>query len=379
MQLKKINPIIQWWVTPKLPYHDIFELPLLINKSKFAQYHQIFSQWVIHPIKRRMARLYLKILQATTNIKVIGITGSAGKTTTKEMLYSILKLEAPTVCTRTFIDPVYNIPNTILKTPPGTKYLILEMGVEYPNEMDYYLWLAKPDVGVITNIFPTHLEFLEDINGVLKEKSKLVMSLNKNDTAILNSNDQLLKTLKPKSKIIWFQNSGNPIERNASAARAVAESLEISDRVITKGLASYESPVHRLSLIRLKNGAFVLDDTYNSNPEALSSTLKYFVNIAGKNKKIAVLGDMKELGGYEEKLHRKIGKEISSLGFSAVIGVGKPIKYLIEEVGKNAKTLVVAKQEDVMQYLKPYLQKGSYILIKGSRSIGLDKLVDKLV
>src|SRR4030042_677120 len=192
----RINPIVRWWVTPKLPYHDIFELPLLINKSAASRYWHIFSRWVIHPIKRRAARWYLRLLQKYSGIVVIGITGSAGKTTTKEMLFSILKKQDKTVCTRTYLDPVYNIPNTILTTPFGTKYLILEMGVEYPGEMDFYLWLAKPDIGVITNIFPTHTEFMGNIDGVFKEKGKLVLRLPKSGVAVLNSGDKKLKSLE---------------------------------------------------------------------------------------------------------------------------------------------------------------------------------------
>lgn len=368
MRLKN-NKFVELWVTSKFP------------EVHYSDNVGWFKFWIANPVKRWMSKYYLELLQKFTNIKVIGITGSAGKTTTKEMLAAIFKLDGKTIYSPANIDPIYNIPNTILRTPFGTKYLILEMGVEYPMEMDFYLWLAKPNIGVITNIFPTHLEFMKDVNGVFHEKSKLVLSLNKDDTAVLNSNDNLLKSLKPniKSKIIWFQNTGTPFDRNASAAEAVAKSLGISEKVISSGLKSYESPKHRLSLIKTKSGAFVLDDSYNSNPEALSSTIKYFVKIAGKNKKIAVLGDMKELGKFEENFHRQAGREISKLGFAAVIGVGDPIKYLVSEVGKGAKTNIVPNQEMVFPLLNPYLKKGNYILIKGSRSIGLDKVVDALV
>lgn len=381
MQQNRVNPIIQWWMTPKLPHHDIYDLPLLINKSKQAKYQHLFSQWLVHPIKRRLARLYLKFLQLTTDIKVIGITGSAGKTTTKEMLYSILKQNSRAVCTRTFIDPVYNIPNTILSTPVGAKYLILEMGVEYQGEMDFYLWLAKPDIGVITNIFPTHLEYFGDVKGVLNEKQKLVMALSKDGTAVLNSGDKLLSTLKTKlkSKVVWFPFSEDQNLLNADAATKVAENLGIPKNEIIKGLKEYQSPVHRLSLHKLKNGAYLLDDSYNSNPGALSATLKYFNKISGKNNKIAVLGDMKELGKFERKFHSELGKEVSRLNFSAVIGVGAAVKYLLNEVKNGAKVYSVQNQKDVMPILKEYLIKDNFILIKGSRSIELDKVVDALI
>ena len=381
--MKKINPIIQWWVTPKLPYHDVFELPLLIDKSKFAKFQHLFSQWIIHPIKRRLARLYLKLLQKFTDIKVIGITGSAGKTTTKEMLFSILRQQAPTVCTKTYLDPVYNIPNTILKTTPGTKYLILEMGVEYPGEMDFYLWLAKPDVGVITNVYPTHLEFLGDEDGVLAEKSKLVLDLDKTGIAVMKSDDKKLKKLKSKikAKVVWFKGDENQLVEDGYIAGTIADSLGVTKTKIFEGLKKYKKPEHRLNFIKLSNGTVILDDSYNSNPQALLSTLKLFIKNAGKNNKIAILGDMKELGKYEEKLHRDVGKVISKYDFQVVVGVGESIKYLLDEIDKGnnyTKTVHVKSLGEALPFVKEYFINGNFVLIKGSRSIGLDKLVDAL-
>ena len=340
--------------------------------------NKTIKRWIIHPIKRRIAKLYLLILRKFTEIKVIGITGSAGKTTTKEMLASILKLEDKTIYTVANIDPVYNIPTTILRCSPRTKYLILEMGVEYPGEMDFYLWLAKPDIGVITNIFPTHTEFLKDIEGVLEEKSKLVKSLSKNNFAVLNKTDSRLKSLENKieAKIIWFNGE------NSNAARKVAEIFGVSSENIKKGLENYDRPKHRYEIIKHKSGAVIFDDSYNSNPEALLVTLKKFNELAGNNTKIAVLGDMLELGSLEEKEHRRVGKEIAKSNFSAVLGVGKATRFLLDEIKEgfnNTKTYHFQKAEDVLPEINSLLTKRSYVLIKGSRSIGLDWIIDKLV
>lgn len=376
--MKKINPIISWWVTPKLPVQDVFELPLLMNRSLLAKSVHIISQWLVHPIKRRLARWYLKILQRFTNIKVIAVTGSAGKSTTVQIISSILSGSAKTLSTPPSIDPIYNVPNTILKCRPGIKYLVLEMSVEYPGEMDYYLWLARPDVGVITNIFPTHTEFLGSADGVLKEKSKLVLSLPKNGTAVLNGEDSRLKSLegKIKARIVWF------IGENSDTARSVAKIFGVAENDIESGLKNYIHPKHRLEMIKLKSGAVVLDDSYNSNPEALLATLKKFNVLAGKNTKIAVLGDMKELGKIEESEHRRAGREIAKSGFDAVIGVGSLVKFLLDEVVKNSKgtkTFLFPTEEGVISALKPLLNKRVYVLIKGSRSVGLDKVVSRLV
>jgi UDP-N-acetylmuramoyl-tripeptide--D-alanyl-D-alanine ligase len=147
------------------------------------------------------------------------------------------------------------------------------------------------------------------------------------------------------------------------------------------GLKMSQRPKHRLSFFRSPTGTVVLDDSYNSNPEALLSTLKLFVKKAGDNNKIAVLGEMKELGKFTEKFHRDIGKVIAKQNFQAVIGVGGSMRYLIDEInkGNNYTKAVFAKDlGDAIPTIKLYLIKDNYLLIKGSRSIGLDKLVDSL-
>lgn len=382
MQQQKINPVVQWWMTPKLPAHDIFELPLLQNKSGWGKFIHLFSQWFVHPIKRRLARFYLRLLQRFTDIDVIGITGSAGKSTTSQMIYSILGRSGRTVATIPGLDSVYNIPNTILRTPWGTKYLILEMSVEYPGEMDYYLWLAKPNIGIITNIFPTHLEFLDSIDGVLKEKGKLILNLPKDGVAILNIGNPYLKLLAKKisSKILWFKADPDPIIQNSLAAKAVGLYLGVGSELINKGINNYKKPPHRLDIIRLKNGAVVLDDTYSSNPQSAITTLHYFNRIA-KGKKIAVLGDMLELGKYDESAHRELGREIVKSNFEVVVGVGKSAKFLIDEVNKKSKktkTYLFSDTESATNKVKSLVQKNVSILVKGSRSIGLDRLIAKL-
>lgn len=366
---EKINPILGFWVTPKLPAIHLSDKVSFINKYFF------------HPVKRRIAKYYLAILKSTTNIKVIAITGSAGKTTTKEMLASILSLEGKTVFSKANIDPVYNIPTTILKVSPGTKYLILEMGVEYPGEMDFYLWLAKPDIGIITNIFPTHTEFLKDIKGVFEEKSKMVRSLEKGKIAILNSSDKYLLNLsgKLKAKIIWYKSVKNPFDSNALAAETCAVQLGAGKDIIKEGLEKYQNPPHRLEIIRHKSGSVILDDSYNSNPWAAISTLEYFNGFA-KGKKIAVLGDMLELGSYDEEGHRLLGREVAKSKFDTVIGVGKSSAFLIEEINKlsKTKTILIGTWQEALPKVRKLLGRGTYVLVKGSRSIGLNKLVDSL-
>ena len=364
--MKKVNPIVQWWMTPKLPYHDIFEFPLLMNRSWLGKLLHFLPHWIIHPVKRRLARLYLKALKRFTDIKVIGVTGSAGKSTTVQMISSILGSLGRTVATPPSIDPIYNVPNTILRCAPGTKFLILEMSVEYPGEMDFYLWLAKPDIGVITNIFPTHTEFLKDQEGVLREKSKLVLNLEKDGIAVLNKGDERLKNFagKVEAKVVWFEGG------NDDCASVVGRLLGAGSTDIKKGLKDYERPKHRYEIIKHESGAVIFDDSYNSNPEALLETLRKFNKLAGENIKVAVIGDMLELGDLAISQHKRIGKGIKKYNFEKVFGVGKLTKYMTSDNFDS--------WEKVVPHLNEYLKPKNYILVKGSRSIGLERVVLKL-
>jgi len=375
MQLK--IKLKNWWFTPEFP-----DVHIKVKKGSGVRVY--FSKWIFQPPKRWLAYIYLKFLRRYFGLKVIGVTGSAGKTTTKEMIGSILRLKAPTVWTKENIDPVYNLPDTILRTGLRTKYLVLEMGVEYPGEMDFYLWLAKPDIGVITNIFPTHTEFLGSIDGVLKEKSKLVLNLGKNSFAVLNKEDLRLRKLTQnlKAKIVWFGSKDDPLKQNSQAAEGVAKCLNVFSTEISEGIRNYERPQHRLNVVHHSSGAVILDDSYNSNPQAMLAVLKVFNKLAGKNSKIAVLGDMLELGKLEEEGHKLVGREVAKSNFDLVIGVGEAIKFLLDEVNKKSpktKTIILSGADGVYGQLKSFLRSEAYVLIKGSRSIGLDRVLDDIM
>lgn len=406
--MHKVNPLLQWWVTPKLPPEDVFA-DHAKGKKGLLGFQVRFSQWVVHPIKRRFVRLYLKFLKMFTRITVIGITGSAGKSTMVQMLASVLRQSNKVCATPPSIDPVYNIPNTMAKCPVGTRYLILEMSVEYPNEMDYYLWLAKPDIGMILNIYPTHTQFFKDEAGVFKEKRKLVDALSKNDIAILNRDDKRLKSLvrTTRAKVVLFGKdnyevkSGNEFTlkigeskldvqlpilgeqfiQNAIAAATCARQLGASLVEIKHGLESFTPPEHRMRIIKHISGAVILDDTYNNNPQAAKEALKTFGDFAADKKKIIVMGDMLELGTLEEKYHQQIGEIIGKMNVDFLIGVGLASKTMVEAASQKlgrTKTRWVSHQSKVMSHLSPLLAKNSAVLIKGSRSIHLENLVARL-
>lgn len=403
--MKKVNPLIKWWVTPLLPTEDILAK------------HNFITQWFVHPIKRRLSRVYLSFLRSMGKIKVVGITGSTGKTTTTEILASILKVEGETVWSKVGVDPVYNIPNTILRAKPSTKYLILEMSVEYKNEMDYYLWLSHPDIGIITNVDLTHTEYLGSKEDVAFEKGKLVRKLSKDGAAILNNNDKLVKALgkKTDAKCLYFGEGGDVFATNikfnenlgtdftlnignkkkfvqmgvygkqfvsnAIAASAAASALGVGMDKIVQGLEDYQNQPHRLNIFRINNTGIIMDDTYNSNPKAAAESLDTFDNLAKNMNKVAIIGDMLELGKYDEVAHRDLGKIAGEIDLSALIGVGNSARFIVEEASKKMgqkRCYLVNNYEEALEIVKPMLNKNTALFVKGSRSIHLDKLVDAL-
>jgi UDP-N-acetylmuramoyl-tripeptide--D-alanyl-D-alanine ligase len=390
--------------------------------SKLPKEHYPKSIWdfkkhFAHPVKRRLAKCYLVVLKRIFGLKVVAITGSAGKTTTKEMVHSILSKRGKTVASFKNIDPVYNIPTSILKCTPMTKFLVLEMGVEYPGEMDFYCWLAESDVGVITNIFPTHTEFFGSEEGVFGEKRKLVSYLGVKGVAVLNKDDKWLRKLRKHMgcRIVWFGKgadidyerlvlnknlgtefvlkigrekrkieipmAGEHFVYNALSAAAVGWEMGCLIKEIAEGLVEFTVPEHRMRLVKLKNGALVIDDSYNNNPFAAKKALETFGEVYKNERKGVVFGDMLELGKIEKKEHIKIGRILAEMKVSFVVGVGKAAENVVGEFVNQYKKGVGIKCKDWSEALdktKTLLERNTVTLVKGSRSIGLDTLVSKL-
>lgn len=350
--------------------------------------------WFVHPIKRRIAKYYLFILQKVFGLKVIAITGSTGKTTTSNMLYSVLSLSGSTVKTTDSTTSTYNIPTTILKCTTSTKYLILEMGVEYPGDMDFYCWLARPDIGVLLNVTAVHASFLGSIENILAEKSKLLKYSRVGLTAS-DFPDIISSEITPdfKTKIVLdIRNSklnqleinlsllGSHYAQNVSSIFAIASKLRIPTGDVISGLESVTPASHRFNLMKLKNGNLLIDDSYNSNPLSAPASLETLTEIAVATGKTPVLifSQMNELGQYEKASHAEIGLQIKRLGIRHLFCIGPATKYTIDAAGfgKHFNT----QQSLLSAFSKIINLKSSFIiLVKGSRSWHLENLVSQLI
>jgi UDP-N-acetylmuramoyl-tripeptide--D-alanyl-D-alanine ligase len=282
------------------------------------------------------------------------------------------------------------------------------MGIEYLGEMKFYKWLANPDYSIVTNIYPTHLKYLKNTKNVFKEKIQII----KDNIGILNNGSPYLKDIKPvNNKIIKFGQGSNCFASNIKlnlkgtsfvlhldnatfkvqiplygrqmvdnfmAALFAAITIGINPISKLKNLRKLSSLDHRMKIIN-KHGLTIIDDSYNSNPEALIKAIKVLDEFPKHFKKVLVVGDMLDLGRDEVNYHKNIGKYICKLNLYALVGVGNLSKYMINQVSK--KSFITSHTNsifDAKMFINSLPAKNLLILIKGSRGIGLDELVTRL-
>lgn len=275
------------------------------------------------------------------DIPVIAITGSMGKTTVKNMVTSILKRKYNVLSAKESFNNQIGLPATILKLNQNHDILVLEMGTNIKGEIRILNRIARPTIAAITNIGPVHLEAFGDLAGIKKEK------------------EAIYKGAKIKIKPSRIK---DPDKQNKDTATRIAKALGISNKDIIKGLKNYKKPKMRLERIN-KKGILFINDAYNSNPISLQYALDQLAKMPGR--KIAVLGDMLELGKDSNWFHKniKIPKNIEIL-----ITIGEKAKLI---GGRNYKSV-----KGVANYLKKILKRGDVVLLKGSRKIELEKILE---
>ena len=325
-------------------------------------------------------------------IPIIGITGSNGKTTTKELIHAVLKTQFNTGATKGNLNNHIGVPLTLLSFTNKTEIGIVEMGANHQKEIEFLSSICEPDVGYITNFGKAHLEGFGGIEGVIKGKSELYTYLKKNnklvlidadnvkqleltntmerislDSSISISSSQPYISLNYKNQIIDTQLIGSYNLNNLKAAISIGEYYKVSEKNIIRGINNYTPTNNRSQVIEKKSNTIVMD-AYNANPTSTRLALENFNEIDHKNK-IVILGDMFELGEDTEHEHQNIVNLCDTLNLNRCIFVGKHYgktsaeeKYLTVEYLKECITTTP-------------LEKG-YILIKGSRGMSLEQLLE---
>ena len=349
----------------------------------------------------------------TLPVKVVGVTGSVGKTTTKEFLFYLLRQKYSVLATAGNLNNHLGVPIMLSRLEPSHQYCVMEMGASHPGEIRALAEIATPSGGILTPIGPAHLEGFGSLENVYNTKLELTDSLRKEDPlVVLESDARLLEKISQKGrkaitvghserseyritdmtaeggKVSFLLNGKGRfsfsaqaifLALNAGLAIAMARSLGLAWEEIPLKWEDVGFASGRFRETILQNGVRVIDDSYNANPVSFGNALDAFQLLSGSGKKIVVFADMLELGVEEERFHAELGEKIASSGVDVALAYGKRTQASIQAL-ERSKTRCVAKHFkdslETLAMLKEILRSGDLVLFKGSRSMHVEKVLD---
>ncbi|MGE5841953.1 MAG: UDP-N-acetylmuramoyl-tripeptide--D-alanyl-D-alanine ligase [Deltaproteobacteria bacterium] len=355
------------------------------------------------------------------NARVSALTGSGGKTTTKEMTYSILSLQGPTLKNEGNFNNLIGLPLSLFLLEKEHQYAVLEMGMNRPGEIGRLTEIADPDVGLITNVGRAHLEGVGSIEGVAKAKVELLERMAPRGLAILNGDDRMLMQAAAairKKPVTFGQGLQNPVRAegiqnlgregfsfylhwqgktfpvrikvpgfhnvyNALAAAAIALSLDLSVDQIQEGLARFEGIRGRFKVVPLPDGSVLIDDTYNSNPSSLKLGLESIKALAPRGRRVIVgLGEMLELGKETEARHVEAGEMVAGSGADWLVALGdhapEMIRGALDKGFPRERAIRVKDHKEMGAKILELMMPGDLVFLKASRRIGLERVVERL-
>jgi len=352
---------------------------------------------------------------------IIAITGSSGKTTTKEMIATIAGLTKNVSKASGNFNNLIGLPLSIFRINEGHEIAILEMGTNAPGEIGRLTRIAEPDIGLVTNIGPAHLEGLKSLDMVREEKVDLFRNMAKSGIAVINLDDRKLlisdadwvgkkvtfglsrnadvsaEKIKARGirgvsftiKIGEFRQEikmstvGSHNIYNALAAAASSWALGIEYRTICQGLTAFQPISGRMEIHRLNNGASVINDTYNANPASFRAALETLKNLKGDHESTVIMGDMLELGDRAEELHEGIGSlmadtEVGTIFLRGRLSPATAAGALKKHMPKD-RVIFFEKPEEILSRLSSYVKEGDWILVKGSRQTKMENTVKAII
>ncbi|HET7786223.1 MAG TPA: UDP-N-acetylmuramoyl-tripeptide--D-alanyl-D-alanine ligase [Myxococcales bacterium] len=353
-------------------------------------------------------------------LKLVAVTGSTGKTSTKELIAEVLAAAGSTLKTEGNLNNEVGVPLTLLRLGDGHRYAVIECGMNHPGEIARLALWSDPDVGVVTNVGPVHLEGCGSLEGVAHAKGELFHALRDAASAVANADDPrvLLQARLSRRRLVTFGASrgsdvrllsahhGGPGLRvemellgaprqvelkligthnghNAAAAAAVGVALGIDPDAILRGLANATTPGRRMRPVRLPGGALLIDDCYNANPSSTKAALLTLTHLVpARGRAIAVLGDMLELGPTELDLHRDVGRFAAGAGLSLLVCFGRRARALAEgaqEAGLPADSIQCTEDPaEAVRMVQARLSAHDVVLVKGSRGMKMERISDAL-
>jgi UDP-N-acetylmuramoyl-tripeptide--D-alanyl-D-alanine ligase len=363
---------------------------------------------------QRFAAAYRRTLSART----VGVTGSSGKTSTKELIASVLRVRFKTKATEGNLNNHIGVPLTLMRLEEGDQYGVVEMGMNHPGEIAPLVGMAAPHIGVISSIGPAHIEFFEDQAAIAAEKAELIAALPADGLAVLNSDDEWSRRIadRTSARIAWVGSGPDSTWRaedlqvatdhlsfvlrhngsrarirlpvvnrvmvaNALLAAAVGRECGLTMDEIARGLEAVKLPGARMQVLNIE-GAWIINDAYNANPDSMKAALNALREFPKATRRLAVLGTMGELGAHATELHFLTGEYAAKQGVEFLVAVGPQAESYARGAmagGLSHQRIVSAQDaEGAVSVLKPMLREGDAVLVKGSHFMGLERLVDAL-
>ncbi len=353
------------------------------------------------------------------SLRVAAVTGSAGKTTTKELLAAGLGATRKVHRTQANLNNHLGVPLSFLACPEDADWAVIEMGMSAPGEIGFLTRIADPDVGLVTNVRPVHLEFFESVDGIAAAKGELYALLRSDATAVVNLDDErcriqaarhagprvtfgrdpsadvALESVEDRfvpGAVLAFRHGGRSrtLSLRIGGAHATLDAIAALAAVAAAGedldaaaaaMSAVEPAPGRGRVHRLANGALLVDESYNSNPAALASVLGTLRASPASGRKILVMGDMLELGPTEKALHREAGERAAESGVQVLVGVGPRSKAAVE-AARRARVPETWHESDAAaaaRSVPPRIGAGDVVVVKGSRGIHLEQVVEAIL
>ncbi len=341
------------------------------------------------------------------DIKVVAITGSCGKTTTKDMIANVLSQSYNILKTKGNFNNQVGLPLTIFELEDDVQIAVLELGTNHFGEIETLSKVAKPDVCVITNIGVSHIENFKDQLGILKAKSEIFSYAQDNFVAVLNGDDEYLRKLNLKNVIYYgfdvtnnifaydvhgnsfsandfsakinLNYSGQYMIKNALAAIAVGHYFNVPDEKIKAGLENFQMSAMRMELLRAHDNFVIINDVYNASPDSMRAAIDVLTENNESKRKICILGDMFELGEQSEKFHFEVGKYLSSKKIDLAICIGTLAKNIFDGIDSGIEKKYYPGKEDFFADMQNIFWKDSIVLVKASRAMHFEDIVQKLM
>jgi len=355
---------------------------------------------------QRFAATYRSLLP----VRTVGVTGSSGKTSTKELIAAVLRTRFKTKATKGNLNNHIGVPLTLIGLDEGDEFGVVEMGMNHPGEITPLAKMTAPEIGVISSIGPAHIEFFADQAAIAAEKAELIAALPSNGLAVLNSDDEWSRRIAERSsaKVVWVGSGPESIWRggdlriaadalsfrlshgddvvnvklpvinrimvgNALLAAAVGHAAGLTLEEIAKGLESVQLPGARMQMVSV-DGIWIMNDAYNANPASMKAALIALKEFPGARRRVAVLGSMGELGQHAVELHRGVGEFAAAQGVESVIAVGPHAEaYAAGALAGGLSQEKIMKAFDAAEAttaLKSIMREGDVVLVKGSHFMG---------